>query len=624
MLVLYGCKRHLLDPLNPQTQLPPKVQLDKVKGFYENGRYKNQPKRSSPNGNERMTSQDSARFKDFEPQWDKTQVELLPNNEKMLIVPVVRFLRVDYNENIGFIRRLCIRVDANDDFLEANIVELVGNLNFVKENHNAIFKNYKENNITGFSGVVATYGLNYDKISTKEFNNGIGNTCANCLIVLVVGDCIIITDNGGNVILEVCGDGGSGVGGNGGGNGDAPNCTCIRCSRPPGGIPNPSGPITIPNVPIITPNNTPQTPQTPPYVNPTYTPPGPIYTPIYDPSGTGTDTGSGGTYNPPPIPPKGYQIPVVVPTVVTPTTTVIQPSTTLPPMPFPGMVLGDDLVWYFPDNGVSWGNDWGDGVPRDADGNELDADGNLVQLPLPNNVVIDDVSWDRSTYGVKFKCILNKLLKNPIVQRHLHAHYTPANPLRIKFEQISGTRSMFANANFDEMNNTITVNSDKYNIFNDAPDAYLATTVFHEIIHSFIDGVIKDYAIANPTLNFERDGANSSNPDVKMIHDYYYGAGKNYYIPGDANQAQHNLMAEKYLTTIAKFACSIAGVPITAKNINTLLPLAWKGLSINEPGVQIVKTWADMPDAEKNIMKKKMESINKNTLLTNPNFKCNN
>ncbi len=70
--IAYGCKRQLLDPLNPQTQLPPKVKLDKVKGFYENGRYKNQPKRTSSknassNGNERMTAADSARFKDFEP-----------------------------------------------------------------------------------------------------------------------------------------------------------------------------------------------------------------------------------------------------------------------------------------------------------------------------------------------------------------------------------------------------------------------------------------------------------------------------------------------------------------------------------------------------------------------------
>ena len=170
--LLYGCKRQILDPLNPQNNLPQKANFDKVKGFYENGRYKNQPKRTS--GNERMTAQDSARFKDFEPQWDKTEVELLPNNEKMLIVPVLRFLNVEYNQNIGFIRRLCIRVDANEDFLEANIVELVGNLNFVKSNHNAIFKNYKENSVViGFEGTVIVYQLDYDVETAKFYSGGV-------------------------------------------------------------------------------------------------------------------------------------------------------------------------------------------------------------------------------------------------------------------------------------------------------------------------------------------------------------------------------------------------------------------------------------------------------------------
>ena len=172
--LLYGCKRQILDPLNPQNNLPQKANFDKVKGFYENGRYKNQPKRTSGNGNERMSAQDSARFKDFEPQWDKTEVELLPNNEKMLIVPVVRFLSVKYKEDIGFIRRLCIRVDANDVFLEANIVELVGNLNFVKTNYNDIFKNYKENSVvSGFKGTVIIYELDYNIKTVKFYNGGV-------------------------------------------------------------------------------------------------------------------------------------------------------------------------------------------------------------------------------------------------------------------------------------------------------------------------------------------------------------------------------------------------------------------------------------------------------------------
>ena len=236
--ILYGCKRQILDPLNPQKNLPQKAQFDKVKGFYENGRYKNQPKRSSGNGNERMTAQDSARFKDFEPEWDKTEVEILPNNEKMLIVPVVRFLSVTYNENLGFIRRLCIRVDANDDFLEANIVELVGNLTFVKENHNAIFKNYKNANITGFTGVISIYELDYTVTIRKAYS--LSNFTKNVVTedvhvdnfstdLVSVTPCVLIiygypdaNGNGGaTVIIDFCdgpitttvvGGGGSGVG----------------------------------------------------------------------------------------------------------------------------------------------------------------------------------------------------------------------------------------------------------------------------------------------------------------------------------------------------------------------------------------------------------------------------
>jgi hypothetical protein len=135
--ILYGCKRQILDPLNPQNNLPQKTQFDKIKNFYEKGRYKNQQKSSN------LTSADSARFRDFEPDWDKTEVELLPNNEKMLIVPIVRYLNVSYVDSLAFIRKLVISIDEQDNLLEANVVEILGYLNFVPNNYKNIFKNYK-------------------------------------------------------------------------------------------------------------------------------------------------------------------------------------------------------------------------------------------------------------------------------------------------------------------------------------------------------------------------------------------------------------------------------------------------------------------------------------------------
>ncbi len=82
-------------------------------------------------------------------------------------------------------------------------------------------------------------------------------------------------------------------------------------------------------------------------------------------------------------------------------------------------------------------------------------------------------------------------------------------------------------------------------------------------------------------------------------------------------------MAEKYLTTIAKLACSIAGLSLTPKNINMLLPMAWKGLNIDKPD-QVVTTWSNMSDAEKKSMGNKIKEIDINPVLNNLNFKCSN
>ena len=497
LLVLYGCKHHLLDPLNPQTQLPPKVQLDKIKGFYENGRYKNQPKTTS--GNERITAADSARFKDFEPQWDKTEVELLLNNEKMLIVPVVRFLSVEYNQEIGFIRRLCIRVDANDNFLEANIVELVGNLTFVKENHNDIFKNYKNTNIFGFSGYIVVYEIDYNIIMTKEYENStLKVTPCSSYPVYNEGGLYAIVDNCSGIITIIGTDGGEDTSGGDDGSGGGP----------------PSG---------------------------------------------------GGTYNPVlPVPPcKGSACPK--------------------------------------DEGVSW---------------ELEPEVD-TNLPLPNNVVIiDNPAFNQLLVAPRLKCILNKVLKNATVQAHLHSFYTQANPLKIQFEPLP----MGTNANFDEMTNTITINKDAAEMFSANPDAYLAATIFHEVLHSYINGFMQTYG--GNTILFQTTGQNSTDTTTVMIHSYYTTYYYNSTVSDRDNQADHNIIADKYLTTIAKFACSIAGLPPKPTNINTMLPIAWLGMNKNDPNKQVVTRWANMPESEKDNYNDLMEHIDTNPLLNNPNFKC--
>ncbi len=440
LLVLHGCKRHLLDPLNPQTQqtnLPAKVQLDKVKGFYENGRYKNQPKQS--NGNERMTAADSARFKDFEPQWDKIQVELLPNNEKMLIVPVVRFLNVEYNQNIGFIRRLCIRVDANDDFLEANIVEIVGNLTFVKNNYNNIFANYKNSTVaSSFNGFILVYGLDYIVITQKAYT--LGNFTKN-----VVTEYISASDVAGL---------------------DAKACHCY---------------VVFGSTGVIAYINT---------CSGTATSGGGSGSgePIYDPSsggeggnGGGGDGGTGVTYdeygNPiyPLPPPKPYEIPIV-PTTTTPIT--ITPSPPIPPMPFPGMLLGDDLVWYFPDSGVSWGY-WNYLIEED----ENTASSGITEDPslfLPENADIKAI-YD----AIKTQPEWTNYIK------YFNANDPANSSLTIKIGDMpAGHEESLAITNRDYQTNTATIIINQNTIRKVVP-TNIALAILHEGIHAKLFSLIK-------------------------------------------------------------------------------------------------------------------------------------
>ena len=54
-----------------------------------------------------------------------------------------------------------------------------------------------------------------------------------------------------------------------------------------------------------------------------------------------------------------------------------------------------------------------------------------------------------------------------------------------------------------------------------------------------------------------------------------------------------------------------------------MLPIAWLGMNKNDPNKQVVTKWANMTPAEKKNISDKMEKIDVNPLLANPNFKCN-
>ena len=65
-----------------------------------------------------------ASFRTFNPVWNKTEQVNLLNGNKVLITPLRRNLKVDYN-NLYYIRRLRIELNTQNQVVKANIVELI-------------------------------------------------------------------------------------------------------------------------------------------------------------------------------------------------------------------------------------------------------------------------------------------------------------------------------------------------------------------------------------------------------------------------------------------------------------------------------------------------------------------
>ena len=63
-------------------------------------------------------------FRTFKPIWSKTEQVTLLNGNKVLITPLRRNMNVNYN-NLFYIRRLRIELDAQNQVVKANIIELV-------------------------------------------------------------------------------------------------------------------------------------------------------------------------------------------------------------------------------------------------------------------------------------------------------------------------------------------------------------------------------------------------------------------------------------------------------------------------------------------------------------------
>lgn len=72
----------------------------------------------------RINLWESTSFRTFNPVWNKTEQVTLLNGNKVLITPLRRNLNVDYG-NLYYIRRLRIELNAQNQVVKANIVELI-------------------------------------------------------------------------------------------------------------------------------------------------------------------------------------------------------------------------------------------------------------------------------------------------------------------------------------------------------------------------------------------------------------------------------------------------------------------------------------------------------------------
>ena len=133
LLVLYGCKRQILDPvLSSATTAIPAKNLDKVKNWFA----KNKPNFHSANARINI---DSVRYKEFFPVWEMSKMHTLIAGDTLIVVPVQRNFNISYTE-IGFLRRLCLYIQ-HDRVKSAKIIELISDKATLKANEDLIFKN---------------------------------------------------------------------------------------------------------------------------------------------------------------------------------------------------------------------------------------------------------------------------------------------------------------------------------------------------------------------------------------------------------------------------------------------------------------------------------------------------
>ena len=165
--LVYGCKKPY-DNLEPQDNLPANnIALQKaMTWFYAN-------KKSKISKNAREMSSFETRYKDFYPDWQRVKTLNLNETKQLLIVPVARYLTVNYTKQ-GFLRKLCLVVD-NDEITSAKIIEIVATNETIENKQDFIFQNALSNfgeggSFNGFTLALLQYDIDYNFEKGKAFD----------------------------------------------------------------------------------------------------------------------------------------------------------------------------------------------------------------------------------------------------------------------------------------------------------------------------------------------------------------------------------------------------------------------------------------------------------------------
>ena len=479
LLVLYGCKRQILDPvLSAANTAIPAKNLDKAKNWFA----KNKPNFHSANARINI---DSVRYKEFFPVWQLAKMHTLIAGDTLIVVPVQRNFNISYTE-IGFLRRLCLYIQ-HDSVKSAKIIELISDKATLKANEDLIFKNTETalngGPIGNFNIAILQYDLAYKHEKGKFLANGTSkgdisltmDNARSALIMEFTGENPWVDEHGGPRTLG----GGAGNSNNGSGGGStgsgnsssspsgvtcSPGYMAVDVGSPPNQVRMcvwiNTAPSTIPLPPPPTPPLTPiPTTQIPtPIPGIPVPPPKSGGTPIFTTSGGGTTSS----------PPLTECMPIPVGTSGTGLGTMgVDPGTsTLPPCP--GVDNGDNIE--------------------------------LVVVPPPPLGVILDPSMETRA-NAEIKCIYDELIKQQAVRDILSIFGLGRFTLTIKVANINSW-NVRGETSPTVVNGNVTITIDP-RVMNgrSKDDSHLATarTIAHEMIHAYLTAKVADVGGMNAT-----------------------------------------------------------------------------------------------------------------------------